>query len=67
MRSSQYFAIMPAWCAVPQAIVVILPISPSANGRSGRWMLRVAGLISACNVSPITAGCSKISFCMKWR
>ena len=29
--------------------------------------MRVARLISAFSVSPFIAGCSKISFCMKWR
>ncbi len=29
--------------------------------------MRVTGLNSDCSVSPITAGCSKISFFMKWR
>jgi hypothetical protein len=37
------------------------------EGQLGQVDAAVAGLISACNVSPITAGCSKISFCMKWR
>jgi hypothetical protein len=52
---------------VPQAIIVTRSSSPNSKGSSGRCTVRVAGLISAFKVSPITAGCSKISFCMKWR
>ena len=67
MRSSQFFATSAACHEVPQAMIVTRSILPSANGNSGKWTVRVAGLTSALIVSPITAGCSKISLSMKWR
>ena len=52
---------------MPQATAATRDASAMSNGSSGSAIRCVAGSANERSVSPSTAGCSKISFSMKWR
>ena len=58
---------MPAKSAEPHALIVMRGTSDRSTGSSPISTRRFSGFMNAVSVSPITAGCSKISFSMKWR
>ena len=52
---------------VPHALIETLGTDVRSISVGGKVIVCVAGFSIECSVSPITAGCSWISFSMKWR